>query len=219
MLTLTEVLHRIVAHAWVYDSVQILAGIRRIQHYVRSELAKDPPVPLALDIGGGTGIARTLLQPESTYVCLDEDMVKLRGYRKKYPGRAALLADGARLPVRSASIELIFCMSVFHHIPEFALEQVISEMRRVLTSTGKLILVDPIWAPRRRVGRLIWRYDRGAYPRRPEVLDTLLAEQFGPLRRERFAYWHEYLMWVGRPLPTVPRELSRAAASRVEEEV
>ncbi len=77
--------------------------------------------------------------------------------------------------------------------------QTIQARRRALRPSGHLLFVDAVWAPRRVAGRLLWRYDRGAFPRTPEALQAMLALGFDPVREQRYAYLHDYLIWVGAP--------------------
>jgi hypothetical protein len=69
----------------------------------------------------------------------------------------------------------------------------------VLQVTGMLVLLDAIWEPSRWIGRLLWRYDRGANPRSGEALARALQRHFIAEYEDRFVVFHEYLLWVGRP--------------------
>jgi SAM-dependent methyltransferase len=66
------------------------------------------------------------------------------------PERAALAGrfgpvvagDGARLPVADASVGLVWCLHVLHHLPDPA--GVLGEVRRVLQPGGALILAESV---------------------------------------------------------------------------
>ena len=53
--------------------------------------------------------------------------------------------------------------------------------------------------------RLLWRLDRGAYPKTPEQLLAFLSEQFSIVHSERFSIYHEYLLAVATNRPAAPR--------------
>ena len=76
------------------------------------------------------------------------------------PRRAALAArhgpvvagDGARLPLAAASVAVVWCLHVLHHLPDPA--GVLAECRRVLRPGGTLILAETVEDnPLLRVGR------------------------------------------------------------------
>lgn len=86
-----------------------------------------------------------------------------------------------------------------HHIGADDLNGLFRESRRILKSDGTMIFLDAVWNPSRPVARLIWKYDRGAYPRSAAALTDALCTQFTPIHQQRLAFWHEYLLWVGKP--------------------
>jgi len=49
------------------------------------------------------------------------------------------------LPFSDDSFELVFCKMVIEHLTVFELPFVLTEAKRVLTSTGRLILITPDW--------------------------------------------------------------------------
>lgn len=76
------------------------------------------------------------------------------------PARAALAArfgpvvagDGAHLPLAPASVGLVWCLHVLHHLPDPA--GVLAEVRRVLRPGGALVLAETVEDnPLLRVGR------------------------------------------------------------------
>ena len=73
------------------------------------------------------------------------------------------------------------------------------DVRRVLKPNGRLLYLDAIWNPRYLTGRLLWRYDRGAFPRPIATLTTFLERYFTYQHRERYGILHDYIVWVGRP--------------------
>lgn len=199
---LMGLLHRLAALPWVYDGIQVLSGGSRLRNDLARRLPRLPSASIVLDVGGGTGAYRCLW-PRATYVCLDAEWPKLRGFRAKSPRGRALLADATRLPIRTASVDAVLCIRMSHHVPRERLTHLIHESRRVLAGGGTLVFADAVWDPKRSVARLLWKYDRGAYPHTTAELRGLLSTHFEPLHDEQQTYWVDHLVWLGRPKPTL----------------
>jgi SAM-dependent methyltransferase len=149
-----------------------------------------------LDLGGGTGLLGSFWPPTCAYTCLDIDMLKLQGFLRKYPAGIALLSDATQVPLKSCSVDVVLCALVTHHIPDALLAQLISESARVLKDTGRLVLMDAVWEPARWVGRLLWNYDRGSYPRTSETLYATISSHYAITHWEYFAVYHKYVLCV-----------------------
>jgi len=90
-------------------------------------------------------------------------------------------------------------VAVSHHLDDALLTETLLEIRRVLRPYGRFIFLDAVWNPRHLVGRLIWKYDRGAFPRPLAEINQRLLAGFTPLQRERYTGVHEYCIWIGTP--------------------
>jgi len=198
---LTKILHRAVAKPWVYDWVQFMAGARYTRRRLAAQIAQLHPASLVLDVAGGTGMFRDLWPSTCTYICLDNDMLKLRGFLNRNPNGVPLLADVTQAPIRSDVADVVLCVAAFHHIPEEFLVNFISESMRLVKNTGKFIFLDAIWKPTRWTGRLLWKYDRGSYPRRPETLYSLISGHAEIIHWEHFAIFHECILGVAIKKP------------------
>jgi ubiquinone/menaquinone biosynthesis C-methylase UbiE len=196
---LTGLLHRIVAQPWVYDLAQTVVGAKTVRRRLAGRTEPLRSARLVLDIGGGTGSIGDLWSDSSKYVCLDIDPLKLKGFAAKNPTGIALLADATRIPIADGTVDVVLCTNVTHHLTDDLLDRMIGESTRVLKPTGKLVLSDAIWAPRRRIGRMIWRYDRGSFPRTAEVLRGVVARHLKVEQWDQFAIWHEYFICVAEP--------------------
>jgi ubiquinone/menaquinone biosynthesis C-methylase UbiE len=196
---LTGLLHRIVARPRVYDACQFAAGATYLRRRLARAIAPLRGARVVIDIGGGTGGSRELWDTGTRYVCLDLDPVKLSGYLAKNPGGLALQADATELPLADRSVDAVVCTLVTHHLTDAQLDRMLGEATRVLRSDGRLVLMDAVWAPRRWAGRLLWRYDRGSFPRREDVIRGAIASHFDVAAWERLAVWHRYVLAVGRP--------------------
>lgn len=195
---LMSILHRIVAVPRVYDLVQRASGAQRARQWLAAVITPLHGAACVLDLGGGTGIYRDLWAPTATYICLDLDPVKLRGFRTRHRGDVALRGDATQLPVRSCSMNAVFCAAVSHHIPDAALSALISEAMRVLTPGGRFVFFDAVWVPSRPLARLMWRYDRGSHPRPAATLRALIEAQGVVEHWQEPAVFHQYIVVVAR---------------------
>jgi ubiquinone/menaquinone biosynthesis C-methylase UbiE len=190
-----EMLHKIAAHPWVYDHIQILAGREQVLNRIlRSTVALRAET--VVDVGGGTGAWRRLWPAGCRYVCLDIEMPKLKGFRSKVPSGFAVLSDATRMSIATESADVVMFIAVAHHLTDAMLEQVFDEALRVLRVGGKLILLDPVLNRELLMGRILWRLDRGSYPRTVEELHEKLISRFKVIHWEKFAIYHEYVLGI-----------------------
>jgi ubiquinone/menaquinone biosynthesis C-methylase UbiE len=197
---LTPLLHRIVAHPRVYDACQLAAGASYLHRRLARAIEPLCDARFVIDIGGGTGGSRDLWSPATRYVCLDLDPQKLAGYAAKHPGGLALQADATRLPLADGIVDAVVCTLVTHHLTDDQLDAMLADAARVLSpGRGRLILLDAVWAPRRLPGRLLWRYDRGSFPRPEHRLRAAVDRVFEVDSWQTFAVWHRYALAVARP--------------------
>jgi len=191
-----EMCHKIAAHPWIYDRIQILAGREQVLKRVLRKTAT-LRAETVVDVGGGTGAWRRLWPAGCRYICLDIEMPKLRGFRSKVPAGLAVLSDASSMSIAAASADVVTCIALMHHLPDAMLEQVFEEALRVLRVGGHLILLDPVISRERWVGRILWRLDRGSYPRTAEELRKKLESRFKITHWERDAMYHEYVFGIG----------------------
>ena len=196
---LRRIIHSIVAKPAVYDTVQIMVGARRNQRKLALQLKSVAQDAAVLDLGGGTGIHRHLLPESCRYICLDNDIEKLEGFLSKYPRETALLASGEGLPIKDRSLDAILFVYVSHHLSDSVFERLLDESQRVLKPQGQFIMLDAVWDPLRLSGQLLWKYDRGEFPRRPEMLRAMLSHHGEITYWEEFAIFHSYILTVLRP--------------------
>ncbi len=195
-----EVLHSLAAQPRVYNLIQSAAGVAEVNRRLAGQIDEIGRVAWILDVGGGTG-RDAELWPGSQYVCLDNDPLKLQGFRRKNPAGQSLRGDAGRLPIRSQSMDLVLCKNMAHHLPEEAFAAFLGESARVLRATGHFLFIDAIWSPERSRSRLLWALDRGSHPRSEETLRALIGRRFQVDHWERFAVHHEYVLAVCRPPP------------------
>ena len=193
---LTGIVHRVVSKPWIYDSVQKLAG--RDQNYRRlaPHLAEASGKTL-LDLGAGTGECARIVPASTTYIWLDRDPEKLRGFRRKTSDERALLGEAAQIGLKNKSVDIAVCVAVSHHLADPELRAAFRELARVCRL--KLIFLDAVRLESSAVSNFLWKYDRGSYPRNTEALRAAMAEWFEIEHEERYSIYHHYWLATGRP--------------------
>lgn len=151
-----------------------------------------------LDVGGGTGNATLILPSLQSYICLDNDPMKLSGLKRKQLSLNSLLGDATRMPVRDKGVDDVLCLNVLHHLSDDQVSSFLREAARI--ARKRFIVMDPLDRPHSLVSRTLWRYDRGSHPRSKDTLRSFLESHFKIERTENFAVYHEYLICVCRPL-------------------
>lgn len=180
----------IAGHPAVYTVIQDLAGRGAIMRHLQPWL--DQMSGRVLDVGGGTGRISEQLRADVRYLCLDLEREKLQRLRKRSPKAIGLLANGGALPFVSGTLDAALVVGVTHHLSDQDLRRVVAELSRVLVPSGRLIMLDALWSPRRLLARALWAWDRGSHPRTAEVLAEAFAEHFAIDDRKRFTVLHDY---------------------------
>lgn len=181
----------------LYDVVQRLAGEHQFQQRLAPHLHALPADGTLIDIGGGTGLARQR-STARRYVCLDLDLEKLRRFRGRHPG-LAVAADATACPFAPASFDVVLCAKVFHHLNDGQLQAMLAESLRILKPGGVLIVADPVRS-NRLMSRLLWRLDRGSFPRDGTEIRRALPPEYSVTAWEEFrvAIFHDFVVCVAR---------------------
>jgi SAM-dependent methyltransferase len=106
---------------------------------IRERLALSAPVPLALDVGCGTGQSAAALRPIARRVLgLDPSRHMLRR-ALRFPGSSYARAVAERLPVRDGVVSLLTCGASYHW---FDRDAFLAELRRVLSPGAAAVVYD-----------------------------------------------------------------------------
>jgi ubiquinone/menaquinone biosynthesis C-methylase UbiE len=190
--------HKVASHPWVYDRIQNAVGVSQVYAKLAPHLRNAPENALVLDIGGGTGSVKSHCSPHHRYVCLDIEWEKLQGFRGKFPQGDGIWGDATRLPIADGTVDTAICMFVAHHLNDGLLPTMLSEVERMLRPGGRLILLDPVLDKQRIAGRILWKLDRGSFPRSASVLTRIMEQRFALEHWDEFAVWHRYVLGIGR---------------------
>jgi ubiquinone/menaquinone biosynthesis C-methylase UbiE len=110
-----------------------------------------------LEVGSGTGIyTRFLLKDFKKVIATDIDPEMVSEAKNRLKGAKVVLADARRLPFDNNSVDVVFGVSVLHHIKER--NAVFREAARVLKPGGYAVFCEPnIWNPMTALTQLWYR--------------------------------------------------------------
>jgi len=101
------------------------------------------PGATVAEVGAGTGNFLALFDAMSVRsIAVDLTPAMLAQARERHPGLHLVVADGARLPLASGSVDLATSAQVFHHV--FEPLPLLLEMRRIARVGGRVLLVDQV---------------------------------------------------------------------------
>jgi SAM-dependent methyltransferase len=187
---------KIAANPTVYDWTQRVVGgdvvYDRLAPYLRQTDGQS-----ILDVGAGTGTIQSLVPANTTYIWLDNDKDKLRGYKRKYPAGLAVLGGASGLCFTDKSIDQALCLAMSHHVKSASLELMFQEISRVVRK--RLIFVDALECRVRVKSRILWTFDRGRFARSSFELRSFIARYFIIDHIEEFTVWHRYLLCIATP--------------------
>jgi ubiquinone/menaquinone biosynthesis C-methylase UbiE len=136
-----------------------------------------------LEVGCGTGYWLAALRESVECLCgIDRSLEMLRHASARLPGAGLLRATAQNLPLRDASVDLVFCVNAIHHFERF--EEFIAEAKRLLRPAGTLAVIgmDP------HHGRDQWcvydyfpetrAADLACYPSSGQITDAMLRAGF-----------------------------------------
>jgi len=184
-----------------YDQSSKYASLRASYSTIVAE-ALSEPTQSVLDIGCGTGALLSLIQEQNKTaqvfgIDLSGEMIKIA---KAKLGKDVDLrvSDSEKLPFKNESFDVVTCTFSFHHYPNALI--VLSEMRRVLKKSGKLIVADPLApAPLRQLLNLFipWRKDGTVrYYSKREMCNLIESAGLEIFKWSKLN-WHSYML-VGR---------------------
>ena len=155
-----------------------------------------------IDFGCGVGSSSAFF-PSSSYLGLDCDKRRVEYARKTNPGYDFGELVGNKLPVPDASVDYILIVSVLHHIPSKDVHEYLNEFRRVLTNSGKILVIEPCLFKSSYLSNcyMSW-FDKGKYIRNEdEYLDMFVNFNYQTQVMRRFSQLFVYkkLFFVAFP--------------------
>lgn len=152
-----------------------------------------------LDLGTGTGRALAevcdAVSADGVACGVDLSGKMLQQAQRQVRGRASLVqADASRLPFRSASFDGVFMSFVLELFDTPEIPQVLSECRRVLRESGRMVVVSLSKEGPRSVMRNLYEWGHAHFPAvldcRPIFVERSLEDAgFEVIEASRFSLW------------------------------
>lgn len=135
-----------------------------------------------VDVGTGEGFALERYRGRTRSVIgVDIDMRKIARATRALPAVSPVVADGARLPIRDGSADVVTCVEVLEHVGEPG--AVVAELARI---TGHRCVVSVPWEPWFRFGNLARGRNVGRLGSDPDHVRAFRAVSLRHLLARRF---------------------------------
>lgn len=116
-----------------------------------------------LEFGSGVGTNSQVFHP-SYYLGADCDGKRVSYASKLFPKYSFITIKGSLLPLQNNTVDYILIISVLHHIKTELIPDYLEEFRRVLKSSGAIIILEPYFIKRSGLNYLLMKcFDRGKY--------------------------------------------------------
>lgn len=180
-------LKRILKFSWAYRLLQSLAGTPQAMRWLAEHHWKAQPGEKVVDIGCGLGTILHYLPPDVNYVGFDISDAYIQTARKQFGDRAVFLCGTARTFLdrwddRLDNADLVTCIGLLHHLEDKEVEEVLEVSRRMLSPTGRLVVLEPTYlAHQTRTSRWMVGRDRGRNVRSEAEWKRLMGNVFPSL--------------------------------------
>ena len=185
-------IYRVLEIPLVYRMSQaVLApgNVRIITKHLSRTFAQVPTPATVLDVGCGPSsfLWNLGMKPVGLDFC--------HAYTKKFRdvGNLSVTASAAVLPFPADCFDLVFSMSLLHHLPDAMACETIGEIVRVTRPGGQAVLFDPVLpkaAWRRPQARALCKLDRGKFIRSQCDYESCIL---GTREYKTFRFTHTYL--------------------------
>jgi SAM-dependent methyltransferase len=185
-------IYRVLEIPLVYRIAQaVLApgSARIISEHLSRTFAQIPTPAAVLDVGCGPSsfLWNFGMKPVGLDVC--------HAYTKKFrgAGNLSVTASAAALPFPTDSFDLVFSMSLLHHLPDDMARDTVGEIVRITRPGGKALLFDavlPKAAWRRPQAWALCKLDRGRFIRSQGDFESRVL---GAREYKAFRFTHTYL--------------------------
>lgn len=163
MAQITTGLRAILSHPRVYMVFQNLMGAQRGRRYFVDQFIRPQPSDKVLDVGCGPADILDFL-PDVEYWGFDISTAYIKaaqarfGARGRFAQRQLDETELARLP----AFDIALTLGLLHHLDDEAATETLRLAHAVLRPGGRLLTIDPCFAPDQNVfSRFLVKHDRG----------------------------------------------------------
>lgn len=163
---------------WLYKVTQLamLDAVILLNRLMKRVLSDVPPTKLFLDVGCGP-FSRFSQGAGIRPIGIDISWSYVHSYMRN--GLPGLVASADTLPFPTNSLDVIWSLGLFHHLPDSVAADALREIVRVCRPGGHIIILDAVlprrgW--RRPVAALIRNLDRGKHMRKQHEFASLLPD-------------------------------------------
>lgn len=179
---------RLLGNTLVYKSFKNLVSPPRLVAETVERFLQVDDGARVLDLGCGYGDIAQYYANRCSYVGIDSNDAYIKEARRRNSDNNAIFITGDvsdEVILNHGPFDLVLLTGVLHHLPSKSVEQIAQDSRRLISNSGRLVAIEPVFSPDQRLtARLIIASDRGRYVRDAEGYVELLKGGFGSVRAE-----------------------------------
>lgn len=184
----------------VYDAFQALMGADRGRRDLVGNFIRPGPHDRILDLGCGTADILRYLPPGVGYHGYDISPEYIEAARARYGERGRFecrIVDEA-VVAALPPMDRVLAIGVLHHLDDGEAVEMLRLARRALAPGGRLVTIDPAFAPRQNpLARYLVSRDRGRNVRDADGYRHLARAAFGRVEGTlRHRAWIPYTHWI-----------------------
>ena len=165
----------------IYDFYQEIVGGNKLRCNFVADYVRAKPGNKVVDIGCGPAQLLRWL-PELKYIGFDTNKAYIAMAQKKHGHRGLFLVGDTKMlenDQRLPNTDIVICSGVLHHLDDDEVFRVIKFAYKILKTGGRLVCLDPYWAPQQGLfEKWMMAHDRGRHIRTEQGYRRLIERVF-----------------------------------------